>query len=417
MPMGYVVNVVLAAACTALALYPPLRPRPLARAAFVLGVGFSELPHVAAVLLLGVTALTLSELGDPGRLGAGAVAVLALGAVTLAGLTVLARRAVRARAAVRDALAGAGTPVPGTDALPATSAWTRSDRRWALTSALTPLPWRPRTVERIADLRYGEHRRHRLDVYRRRGGPVGGPVLVYFHGGGYTSGGKHREARALLHRLAQRGWVCVSATYRLRPEAGFADHLGDAHRVLEWTQCHAAAYGGDPSTLVMAGSSAGAHLTALCALAPGRAADSASPGAPAVASPGAPTAPTAPTAPPRIAAAVCLYGYYGRYYGADRDGSPPSTPLALDAAGAPPFFLVHGDRDSYVPVDGARAFAAALRSRSAQPVVLAELPGGQHGFDVVSSWRMRAVLDALEVFLADPRVGVVRPAGVLDAGG
>jgi cobalt-zinc-cadmium efflux system protein len=82
-----------------------------------------------------------------------------------------------------------------------------------------------------------------------------------------------------------------------------------------------------------------------------------------------------------VSAAVCFYGYYGRYYGQTEGERPSSCPLVLDAAHAPPLFLAHGDHDTYVSVEGARALAARLRRQSPSPVVYAELPGGQHGFD------------------------------------
>jgi acetyl esterase/lipase len=248
---------------------------------------------------------------------------------------------------------------------------------------LAPFPLRPRSVQRVAGLRYGAHRRHRLDVYRRRGPVSCGPVLVYLHGGGYYSGGKHREGRALLHRLAERGWVCISATYRLRPGAGFPEHFVDAKRVLAWAHEHATAYGGDARRLVMSGSSAGAHLTALSALTQG------DPGL----QPGFEEATT------RVDAAICLYGFYGRYYGRGPEESPPSSPLALDAAEAPPFLVAHGDQDSWTRVEDARALSAKLRQESEGPVVHLELPAGQHGFDLLRSWRFEAVLGAMDTFL------------------
>jgi acetyl esterase/lipase len=222
---------------------------------------------------------------------------------------------------------------------------------------------------------YGDHRRQRLDVLRRRDRPVGGPVLVYLHGGGYFSGSKNWECRALLHHFAARGWVCVSASYRLRPGAGFEEHLADARAALAWARANAAQHGGDPSTVVLAGSSAGAHLTSLCALS------------------------EAPTE--NLAAAVCLYGYYGRYYGRGPDEAVSSTPFASSAVGAPAFLLAHGGSDNYTPPAVARDLAAKLRTESSEPVIHIELPGGQHGFDLLRSWRFAAVIDALDALFAD----------------
>jgi acetyl esterase/lipase len=236
-------------------------------------------------------------------------------------------------------------------------------------------------------MRYGEHRRQRLDVLHRRDRPTGAPVLVYFHGGGYTSGSKNWEARGLRHHFAARGWVCVSATYRVRPRADFEDHLADAEAAMAWARAHAAEYGGDPSRVVMAGSSAGAHLTSLYAL--------------------------AARPDERPAAAVCLYGYYGRYYGRSADEAVVSTPFALDASTAPPFLLAHGSLDSNTSAADARALADKLRAESPAPVVHLDLTGGQHAFDMVTSWRMVAVINALDALLADVglQAGGAPPAG------
>jgi acetyl esterase/lipase len=364
MPVGYLINVVVVGAFTAVALAPPSRPRLAAQVAYLLGMVVAEVPHLAAGLpLASATALTLVG-GDLGRDAASLVLLGAAGVVGV-GLGVVASRGIRARAAVAAGLRRAGIAVP------------RMPRGWVWRTAVTPLPVRPRRVARVADLHYGDHRRQRLDVYHRRDLPTGGPVLVYLHGGGYYSGSKHHEGRALLHRLADQGWVCVSASYRLRPRAGFEEHLADARSALAWARAHAADYGGDPSTMVMAGSSAGAHLASLLA----------------------------PDPDTRLSATICLYGHYGRYYGRTADEPIPSTPFALSAAKAPPCFVAHGDRDSWTPVGPARALIAKLREESPGPVVGVELPGGQHGFDLLASWRYSAVLAGIEAFLADQRVG------------
>jgi len=365
MLIGYLINVLVVATFTAVALAPPRRPRLAARAAYLLGMVVTEVPHLAAGLPLALATASAVTGGVGGHDRTSAVLLTSAGVVAV-GLGVLAHRGIAARDAVAAGLRTAGVAGPE---LP---------RAWAWRTAVTPLPVRPRDVTRVRDLRYGEHRRHRLDVYHRRDRPAGGPVLLYLHGGGYYSGGKHREGRALLHRLAARGWVCVSATYRLRPNASFEDHLADARAALSWARAHATDFGADGATVVMAGSSAGAHLTSLCALDPDT----------------------------RPSAAVCLYGYYGRYYGRTATEAVPSTPLALAGTDAPPFFVAHGDRDTWTPAEGARALTAKLRRESRRPVVGVELPGGQHGFDLLRSWRCSAVLAGIDAFLADCRVGI-----------
>lgn len=363
---GYVVTVVVVGAFAAIALVPPTRPRSLSLVGYLLGMVVNEVPHLAAGLAL--TTSTVLAVAH-GHLGTAPGSWLALaGAAAVAWmLAVLVLRGVRAPDAVASGLRDGGFDAPSTP------------RGWALRTALTPIPWCPRGVVRTRNLRYGEHRRHRADVYHRPDGPPGAPVLLYLHGGGYHSGSHHHEGLALLHRLADRGWVCVSATYRLRPEVGFEEHLADARAALAWARRHAAGLGADPDAVVMVGSSAGAHLTSLCALEEGTA----------------------------LRAAIGMYGYYGRYYGRGADEAVPSTPFALSAGTAPPLLLAHGDRDTVASVEGTRRLVAHVRRESSQPVAEIVLPGGQHGFDLVRSWRYAAVIAGIEAFLADPRVGLL----------
>jgi acetyl esterase/lipase len=371
------VPVVLFAGTVLLALEPIRRPRALAVTSYLAALGASELPQLFLVLLLTATVPAIVENGVPDEpAGWG---FLGLAALTCAGLGAVARRSWRTREVVGRALAeGCGDR----------AGYRRPSLARLLRVLLAPFPVHSRRVERIANVSYGDAgRRNRLDVYRLRTRRAGGPVLVYLHGGGYFSGAKHREARALLHRMAAEGWVCVSANYRLRPAAGYVDHLVDVKKVLAWVREHGPAYGADPGTVVVSGSSAGGHLAALAALTPGE----------PVYQPGFEDADTT------VSAAVCLYGYYGRYYGHAEDERPLSSPLVLDAAQAPPFFLAHGDRDTCTPVEGARAFAAHLRRSSPSAVVYAELPGAQHGFDRFRSVRFEAVVDGVAAILA--RVG------------
>jgi acetyl esterase/lipase len=97
-----------------------------------------------------------------------------------------------------------------------------------------------------------------------------------------------------------------------------------------------------------------------------------------------------------VAGAISLYAYYGPI---SSDGLP-SSPLAYLKTTAPPCFVVHGDLDTLVIVDDARRFVDELSHTSSNPVVYAELPGTQHGFDLFRSRRLETVLDAIEAFAA-----------------
>ena len=97
-----------------------------------------------------------------------------------------------------------------------------------------------------------------------------------------------------------------------------------------------------------------------------------------------------------VSAAIGLYGYYGQ----TDPSRPESGPQTHLHSGAPPVLLVHGDRDSVVPVEWARLFAAAWTRVSDQPCVYTELPGAQHSFDYFDSVRGRLIVDQIEAFTA-----------------
>jgi acetyl esterase/lipase len=274
---------------------------------------------------------------------------------------------------------------------------------------LFPLFLRDRRVERIRNLRYapGAGRRHLLDVYRPRAGATRAPVLLQIHGGAWVIGDKGQQGLPLMNHLAAEGWVCVANNYRLSPKATFPDHLVDCKLALAWVREHIAEYGGDPDFVVVTGGSAGGHLSALMGLTANR----------PEFQPGFEQADTS------VAACVPFYGVYDLVDTFRHpDGSPADTwlaqrlmkasvaehperfvagsPVALVHADAPPFFVIHGDRDNLVPVAQARAFVTALRGVSRRPVAYAEIAGGSHAFDVFHSIRTGNAVNAVDRFLA-----------------
>ena len=93
-------------------------------------------------------------------------------------------------------------------------------------------------------------------------------MLLQIHGGAWMIGNKDQQGLPLMYHLAARGWVCVSANYRLSPRATFPDHLVDLKRALAWIRENADEYGMDPDFVVVTGGSAGGHLASLVALTP-----------------------------------------------------------------------------------------------------------------------------------------------------
>jgi len=261
-----------------------------------------------------------------------------------------------------------------------------------------------------ADIPYGPHgRANHLDIWRRpdldRAGRA--PVLLQIPGGAWATGSKRGQAHPLMSHLAELGWVCVSINYRLSPRNTWPDQIVDVKRAIAWVKTHITDYGGDPDFVAVTGGSAGGHLSALAALT----ADDAG------LQPGFEDADTA------VQAAIPFYGVYDftrtdsalhpimvpfleRLVVKRRRRDTPevyagASPITHVGPDAPPFFVLHGRNDSFIPVEQARSFVDRLRNASAQQVVYAELPFAQHAFDIFGSARAGHSAVAAGQFLAE----------------
>lgn len=122
-------------------------------------------------------------------------------------------------------------------------------------------------VEIDVDVAYGPDDRHRVDVYHRAG-LVDAPTIVVVHGGGWAFGDK-RDIAELATVFAQRGFVAAAPNYRLVGSDGqnaFPVGAQDVACAAAWLADNAGQYGGDPSTMLATGYSAGGHLAAMLAL-------------------------------------------------------------------------------------------------------------------------------------------------------
>lgn len=105
-----------------------------------------------------------------------------------------------------------------------------------------------------------------LRLYTPRGRPDPGPILLYFHGGGFVIGDLDRydaTCRALANRLHL---LVISVGYRQAPEHPFPAAPEDAFAAYRWTLAHAADLGGDPALVAVGGESAGGTLAAVVCL-------------------------------------------------------------------------------------------------------------------------------------------------------
>ncbi len=126
-------------------------------------------------------------------------------------------------------------------------------------------------VEQIDDVPYldgSTNPRQMLDLYLPRE-TTGFPVVVFVHGGYWIAQDKKffdpivglygNVGRA----LARRGIGVAVINYRLVPDVTFADQFADVAHAVAWVHDHIGEHGGDGDRLVLAGHSAGGHMTAL----------------------------------------------------------------------------------------------------------------------------------------------------------
>jgi acetyl esterase/lipase len=232
-----------------------------------------------------------------------------------------------------------------------------------------------------------------LDVYQPRGVDSPSPVLLFFHGGGWTNGEKEHTTLALLPWL-EMGWAVVNANYRLTSVAPAPAAVEDARCALRWIYRHAAQYRFDVGRVVTSGQSAGGHLALMSGMLPEDSPfDRACPGD---RDGGASTVGPRNIQPLRVAAIVDWYGIsnvselltgvHRKAYAVAWLGAQPAreelaaqvSPETHVRSGLPPIISVHGDADPTVPYSQKQRFHAALE-RAGAAHELVTIREGKHG--------------------------------------
>ena len=134
--------------------------------------------------------------------------------------------------------------------------------RAAITSFYTGVSRPP--IERVEDVQLSG-----------RDGPIsgrlyqsvaGGPLIVFFHGGGWLLGSVD-DYDPVARRLAlATGATVVSVDYRRGPEHRFPAAVDDAYDATCWAGANAESLGADPARLIVMGDSAGGNLAAVTAI-------------------------------------------------------------------------------------------------------------------------------------------------------
>ncbi len=127
----------------------------------------------------------------------------------------------------------------------------------------------PQAVASVADMQAeGPHGTIPLRLYKPLPAAVTAlPLLVYFHGGGWTMGDLDTHD-TLCRELANRaGCAVLAVDYRMGPEHRFPAAVDDCIAATRWAHAQAGALGLDPTRIAVGGDSAGGNLAAVVAIA------------------------------------------------------------------------------------------------------------------------------------------------------
>jgi len=222
------------------------------------------------------------------------------------------------------------------------------------------------------------------------GGDV--PVLVFYHGGGWTTGSLDTHDNVCRALCADSGCAVLSVDYRLAPEDPFPAALDDAVAAYEWAREFGRRVNVDPGRVAVGGDSAGGNLAAATSLYARDEADGPGNGwaagvpeyqlliYPAVASPGIHEFESyEENAEGYLLERASAEWYYDRYvhHDAHRRNAYLAPLLADDLSGLPPATVVTAGFDPLR--DEGRAYADALAAAGVD-VTHEHYPGQTHAF-------------------------------------
>jgi acetyl esterase/lipase len=259
----------------------------------------------------------------------------------------------------------------------------------------TPIPFQ-KYGQTLKDVTYctPDNLPQKMDVYfPGAGGPW--PALVYVHGGAWIRGDKS-EAAALAPGMTAQGYLVVSLNYRLYPAAKFPEMIEDVKCAIRSLRAQAGEYNLDPQQIAAIGASAGGHLVALLGTADesagwdiGEYPDQSS-RVQAVVALAPPTDLTQKFPNPDMELM--------RHVGPGQVNVAQASPITYVSADDPPFLLIHGDRDSVVPLEQSQL----MFDRLTQNGVVAQLvvvKNGDHSLTAVNGAATPTLAEIAQIIL------------------
>jgi len=230
---------------------------------------------------------------------------------------------------------------------------------------------------------------HSLDMYvpadasasRSKARP---PLLVMIHGGGW-GGGDKKEYGDIPYDFVRRGYIVASINYRLTTISGLPIPIYDCKSAIRWLRAHAGDYGFDPNRIVVAGHSAGGHLSEFLATTNGvKDFDQ-----------GENLSTSSDIQAAFTVAGVSDLKAWG-FKGLALEKCDNVSPVHWISKKTVPMFIVHGDIDTTVPMDQSTELHAALDKAGIKSEIRI-YPGEAHGGK--SFWAPHT-LDQVDTFFA-----------------
>jgi acetyl esterase/lipase len=242
---------------------------------------------------------------------------------------------------------------------------------------------------------------HLLDLYLPPGEPGPVPVVLSLHGSAWMAENGRSGAELLAAELAPEGFAVAGVSTRSTFNARFPAQVHDVKAAIRWLRANAGRYGLDPERVAVAGNSSGGWTASMAGLTGGVAGLEGDVG---VQGPPSSVRAVIAFSPPtdflqmdahmldggaEFNALLGITGGHGdplspesRLVGAAIASVPErvreANPITYVSADAPPFLILHGQRDPHVPYEQGVVLFDALAAAGVA-ATLVTLPHAGHG--------------------------------------
>jgi acetyl esterase/lipase len=224
----------------------------------------------------------------------------------------------------------------------------------------------------------------KLDLAMPKEGDGPFPVVLCIHGGGWRQGNRQQMSKT-IEVLAGRGYVAVTPSYRLAPDAKFPAQIEDVKASVRWLRANAKTYKINPDRVGAIGFSAGAHLACLLGVTckddglegSGGNADQPS-GVQCVVSFFGPTDLTRNDWSKEVEENI-LVPFLGATIKDKPELYKKASPVTFVTKNAPPFLFFHGDKDKLVGLEQSTTLAEKLQKANVSAKVVV-VEGEGHGW-------------------------------------